>query len=133
MKDERSSELRGASQKLLIGWTALRRMHGPTVTNAGSRWMSNELQGDWRERQVWLRTTNHRRSVSSVRVSKAEIASESRKSWRYSVGLTLQTSRKTCAKCCWVLKPQATATSNTRASGARNIALARSILWRRTN
>ena len=44
------------------------------------------------------------------------VTSEPRKSWRYSVGLTPQTSRKTCAKCCWVLKPQATATSNTRVS-----------------
>src|SRR6516225_1330151 len=39
----------------------------------------------------------------------------------------------TCAKCCWVLKPQATATSNIRASGARNIILALSSLRRRTN
>jgi hypothetical protein len=36
-------------------------------------------------------------------------------------------------KCCWVLKPQATTTSNTCASGASNIALARSSLWRRIN
>src|ERR1700733_1461455 len=74
-----------------------------------------------------------RRDVSSEQVSGAKVASEPTRSSRYPVGLTPQMSRKTCAKCCWVLKPQATATSNTRASGARNIALARSSRWRSTN
>jgi hypothetical protein len=41
-------------------------------------------------------------------------------SWRYSVGLTPHTLRNIRAKCCCVLKPQATATSNIRPSGARN-------------
>src|SRR5215472_16769438 len=54
-------------------------------------------------------------------------------SYRYSVGLAPQIRRNTRAKCCCVLKPQATATSRTRASGARNISFARSILLRNTN
>src|ERR1700730_9475789 len=49
---------------------------------------------------IWLRTINHRRSVCSGWISEAQITSESRKSWRYRVGLTPQTSQKTCAKCC---------------------------------
>lgn len=49
-----------------------------------------------------------------------------RNSWRYSVGLTPHIWRNARAKCCCVLKPQATATSNTRASEVRNISLARS-------
>ena len=47
---------------------------------------------------------------------------------RYSLGLAPHTLRKTRAKCCWLLKPQATATSNTRISAARNSSLARSTL-----
>ncbi len=40
-----------------------------------------------------------------------------RTSYRYSVGLAPHTCRNTRAKCCCVLKPQATATSRTRARG----------------
>jgi hypothetical protein len=47
-----------------------------------------------------LRTTSHSRAISSGWFSNAQITSESRKSRRYCVGLTPQTSRKTCAKCC---------------------------------
>src|SRR5262249_49663541 len=54
-------------------------------------------------------------------------------SCRYSVGLAPHTLRKTRAKCCWLLKPQATATSSTRISAVRNISLARSTLRRNTN
>src|SRR5262249_19619185 len=54
-------------------------------------------------------------------------------SFRYSVGLVPQIWRNIRAKCCCVLKPQATATSNTRASEARNRSLARSTQCRRTN
>src|SRR5262249_17064415 len=49
-----------------------------------------------------------------------------RRDWyRYSVGLAPHIWRKTRAKCCCVLKPQATATSSTRISGERNISLGR--------
>src|SRR5215469_10942384 len=108
-------------------------MQGATVTNVGQNWTKNEEKRQPVKGTIWLRNTSHRRDVWSERVSERPITAQPRKSWRYSVGLTLQASRKTCAKCCWVLKPQATATSNTRASAARNIAFARSSLWRRTN
>src|SRR6516162_3549161 len=48
-----------------------------------------------------------------------------RDSYRYSVGLAPHIARNTRAKCCWVLKPQAMATSSTRISAERNISFAR--------
>src|SRR5215469_16530084 len=49
-----------------------------------------------------------------------------RRDWyRYSVGVAPLISRNTRAKCCWVLKPQAMATSSTRISSERNICFAR--------
>src|SRR5260370_10157146 len=59
---------------------------------------------------------------------KAKATQSCRNSWRYSVGLTPHIRRNTRAKCCCVLKPQATPTSKTRASAARNISFARSTL-----
>src|SRR5215469_6466698 len=69
------------------------------------------------------RTSSHacRRSLDTI--SEEEVSIGSQNAWRYSVGLTPQPSRKTWAKCCWVLKPQAIATSNIRVLGARNIVL----------
>lgn len=49
-------------------------------------------------------------------------------SYRYSVGLAPLIWRNTRAKCCWVLKPQAMATSRTRISAERSISFA---LWTR--
>src|SRR5262252_4603298 len=51
-----------------------------------------------------------------------------KKSYRYSVGLAPHIARNTRAKCCWVLKPQAMATSRTRISAELNISFA---LWTR--
>src|SRR5215468_7786117 len=51
-----------------------------------------------------------------------------RVSYRYSVGLAPHIWRNTRAKCCWVLKPQAMATSRTRISAEANISFA---LWTR--
>src|SRR5215471_11380862 len=93
--------------------------------------LNNEVKANQWKSHLCLRTRNHKRIFATG--SEAQVTSEPRKSSRYSVGLTLQASRKTWAKCCGVLKPQARATSNTRASQPRNIALARSTLRRRTN
>src|ERR1700722_11490761 len=89
----------------------------------GRKWYGLEIRG--RELNYNSEVTTN----SSAPVFDCDPAS----SWRYSLGLTPQTLRKTCAKCCWVLNPQATATSKTRASATRNIALARTNRWRNTN
>src|SRR5215469_11754554 len=113
---------RVAESELLTDYRVLKRVKLQLSYEFGrAPDISNEAKGNPRKRGAFSE------------VSETRVTSEPRNSWRYSVGLTPQISRKTCAKCCCVLKPQATATSNTRTSGARNIALARSILWRRTN
>jgi len=95
--------------------------------------LNNGVKGNQWESDCVCGPPSHGRIFETGTGSEAQVTSEPRNSWRYFVGLTLQASRKTWAKCCGVLNPQARATSNTRASEARNIALARSTLRRRTN